>query len=363
MKKIELLKINIKYMYWTLKKIQSLLKVNKEKEIQEYPTTIQLPITYKCNFDCVMCGMRQLIFNPDFSAKELKEILKDKLFRNIVGVGINGGEPFLKEDLIECVQVMCENLPKLKQIFIISNGYMSFLIENKLKQIKEICIKYNVKVCLSLSVDGYKDMQDFMRGKKGAWNNVITTIDLLRKNSKLYYDEFHVVCTVTKYNVYHLPEIEVWAQQSEIDVLYNIATLNRRIANENKFEDFTLQNDLKACMVAREFFYKLAIDYRSEKYFALYLYLKDGVRYAPCPCMYNEWVTLTPDGEIAYCATHSKNLGNSLKESAYDIFNNNITYLEQLKKSKCKSCSHYIYELDKEGKKLFYDEMRRNNKF
>lgn len=363
MKKKELWKVRIKYWYWTLKKMQCSFLSDKKKAIQEYPTTIQLPITYKCNFDCVMCGMRELILKPDFSAKQLSDILSDRLFKNVVGVGVNGGEPFIKEDLVECIQVICEKIPNLKQIFLISNGYMSAMIEDKLKQIKTICFNHNVRVCLSFSIDGYKEMQDFMRGKKGAWSHVINTIDLLRKNPTSYYDELHVVCTITKYNVYHLPQLSEWARRQEIDILYNIATLNYRIANEDKYEDFTLLNDKKARMLAREFFYKLAVDYRSEKYFAIYLYLKEGVRYAPCPCKYNEWVTLTPDGEIAYCATYSKNLGNCLEKSAYDIFNGNIDYLETLKEEHCKSCSHYIYQLDNEGKKIFYEEMRRNNRF
>ena len=29
----------------------------KRKRVLEFPSTIQLPITYSCNFDCVMCGV------------------------------------------------------------------------------------------------------------------------------------------------------------------------------------------------------------------------------------------------------------------------------------------------------------------
>lgn len=71
-------------------------------------TQIQLPITFKCNFDCVMCGMRNLISQEDFSSEELSQIISDKLFQNVTGIGLNGGEPFLKKDLVECVEVITQ---------------------------------------------------------------------------------------------------------------------------------------------------------------------------------------------------------------------------------------------------------------
>lgn len=97
----------------------------RRKKIRKYPDTIQLPITYKCNFDCVMCGMHHLINNKDFTYKELEKILHDKLFSRVKAVGINGGEPFLKEDLLQCIQVMLKELPHLKNIYFISNGYFT----------------------------------------------------------------------------------------------------------------------------------------------------------------------------------------------------------------------------------------------
>lgn len=90
---------------------------------KKYPTTLQLPITYKCNFDCVMCGMRKMISNSNITPDELRTILSDKLFCKIKSVGLNGGEPFLLKNLEQYVYAITESLPKLSDLFIITNGY------------------------------------------------------------------------------------------------------------------------------------------------------------------------------------------------------------------------------------------------
>ena len=91
------------------------------KHVLEFPSTIQLPITHLCNFDCVMCGMHHMAGRKDFTASELRTILQDKLFREVSGIGVNGGEPFLKNDLTECITAMAQTLPKLLAFSFISN--------------------------------------------------------------------------------------------------------------------------------------------------------------------------------------------------------------------------------------------------
>lgn len=331
----------------------------ESKKINKYPTTIQLPITYKCNFDCVMCGMRKLLTNQDFTAQELGQILEDKLYSKIVSVGINGGEPFVKKDLVQCIEVIIEKVPTLQSFSIISNGYFTELICTQLIEIKKICDMHKIKVNLALSVDGVEDMQDYMRGTKNAWKNVNKTLDSLLVDTNKYFHSLKIICTITKYNVFKLYEVENWAKKNNLTVSYNIATVNVRISNEEKVDDFSIFSDTEARMFAAEFFYKKFFQTHSERDFGIYLFIATGKRYAECDCKYNRWVTLTPNGQLGYCATHSKNLGNALTHSSFNLFNDNISYLEEIKKDYCDSCSHYIYKLDKKGIKQYYNELKR----
>lgn len=347
------IEINIFFM---LKVINRRIRLNRK--IKKYPDTIQLPITYHCNFDCVMCGMNKLKNSKDFTCEQLKKILEDKLFAHVKSVGINGGEPFLKNNLEEYVDVIVNCLPELNAISIISNGYLTDIILSKLADIKRKCSVKGIKINLSISVDGVNDMQDFHRGKKGAFENASNTIKQILINPQKYIDYLDIICTITKYNIARINEIEVWAESLGINVEYNIATLNDRIKNEDK--SFLIFEDEHAKKLAMEFFYCKYRETQKEKYYAIYLFIRYNKRYSYCSCMYNEWITVTPDCNIGFCATHSKSLGSGIDESPYDIVNTNTKYLKKLRKKYCDSCSHYSYVLNEKGLKMLYKDKKAN---
>jgi MoaA/NifB/PqqE/SkfB family radical SAM enzyme len=305
-----------------------------------------------------MCGMDKMKSRKDFTSEELKKILEDKLFSKVTSVGVNGGEPFIKDNIEEYMEVIVNTLPKLEVINIISNGYLTDNIILKLSNIKRMCKSRNIKVNLSISVDGVDDMQDFHRGKSGAFLNVNNTIEQILKSPQTYVDYLDVICTITKYNIARINEVEVWAKKLGVQVEYNIATVNERI--ENKDKDFLVFEDEQAKMLATEFFYNKYRETQKEKYFSIYLFLRYQKRFSDCPCMYNEWITVTPDGNIGFCATHSKGLGSGIEESPYDIVNRNKKYLKQIKRTYCGSCSHYSYMLNEKGLKILYKNKKAN---
>lgn len=350
--------LRTKLYYW-MRYLRFCLPERKQKMF-EYPTTIQLPITYLCNFDCVMCGMHHLVNREHFSPEELDKILQDELYKKVNGVGINGGEPFLRDDLEECIEVIVKRLPTLKEFYFISNGYFTNKILSKLSSIKKICAENGIKVNVSISVDGIGDMQDFMRGREGAWKNAVATLEQIKENQKYYCDYLNVICTITKYNIYRIEEVEQWSKDFGVDVAYNVATENVRIDNFNKLDEFTIYNDEEARRMTAEFFYKKAKLENSVRYYAIYLFVKDGKRYASCDCARKGWVTLTPDSQLGYCATHSKNLGNALEQSSYQLFQDNTDYLQELSQEHCSKCSHYMYGLNYEGMRLYYKDKLRD---
>lgn len=334
-------------------------KIRKKKMFYRYrkPIELQFPITYKCNFDCVMCGMHSLINKKHMSAEEISNVLADKLYQDVQSVGINGGEPFLRLDLIECIGNIVNTLPKLRTINIISNGYCTKKIINDLKVIKKICTEAKVKLQVSFSLDGIEEMQGFMRGKEDAYDKLVNTIQLIKDNRDMYCDSLMMICTVTKYNIYKIYEVEKWSKEYNIEVSYNVATINKRIANEDRVNDFSVFGDEQARMLTQEFFYKKYLETGSEKYYGLFLFLHEGKRYGYCPYEYKEGVTLTPSGEVCYCATHSEIMGNALKESSYNIFVDNENYHRDLCNKHCSTCSHYFYSLNSLGKKKLKKEI------
>jgi MoaA/NifB/PqqE/SkfB family radical SAM enzyme len=306
------------------------------------PAELQLPITYKCNFDCVMCGMqKKMLVNTDFTPSELEVILANKLFKKIKHVGVNGGEPFLKDNLIEYIQVLVRTLSDLQYIYIISNGYFSQNMFNVLPYIKHICNTHGIKVSLALSVDAVGGLQDFVRGKKNAFDHIEQTCSTLLMDPEKYYDHIDIICTITKHNVYNLREIEAWAERKGIQVNYNIATVHERVYNFDKYSDFSIFNAPLSLSMAMEFFYEKFRETSSQKYFCLYYYTLYKKRLAHCNYRYNTGVTLTPNKQLAYCATFSKELGDAYAHSADELYYDHINYRKQLCREKCSSCSHY----------------------
>lgn len=343
----KIIKKLIKPLYVLIKRFIYFIKKNR---ISLYPEVIQLPITYKCNFDCVMCGMKQLISKNDFSASQLSQIINDKAYKKIKVVGVNGGEPFLKNDLCDCIIVLIKNLHKLNCINIITNGYFSDKILSELVKIKRICSTRNVKLLLTISLDGIAELQDFHRGKTGSFKKLVNLLDLLLKNPNKYYDSIDFNCTITRYNIFNINEVIVFAENYGIPVSYDIAAPNKRIQNDDKINDFYIFNDELARKVAMEFFYMLFKKTGQKKYFALFLFLRDKKRYDDCPCRTNKWITITPDSNISFCASHSDLLDSGINRSTYNILKSNKKYLKSLWKS-CPTCSTYIYSLNYEGQK------------
>lgn len=308
------------------------------------PTVLQFPITYKCNFDCIMCGMQKMKNKDDLKLDDLSFILNNKLFNKIESVGINGGEPFLLVNIDEYIRVLIKKLPSLRDIYIITNGYLTDKISNKLEVIKKECKTHHIKLYVSISIDGIGDIQDKMRGRTNIFSKVENTCKAIAKSEDKYCDGFGVICTITKENIYNLNEVEVWAKQNGISVSYNIATINKRLNNEDRFENFSVLTDEHAKSLATEWFYCKFRETFSEKYYALYRYLEDGIRLSNCDYKSNG-VTLLPDGNIAYCATYSKVLGNGIQQDSEKLYFENQSYKNELLNLKCGTCSHYSSSL------------------
>lgn len=322
--------------------VRSILGRYKQCGEHQLPNTIQLPITYKCNYNCVMCGMRKLVSQKGFSSVELQKILSDPLFKKIVTVGVNGGEPFILPDINEYIRIIIETLPNLKNIFMISNGYFTDAILEKSEIIHNLCKLHGIRYNLSISLDGVGDMQNKMRGHKNAFVTTSKTIEKILKDPRKYCDSFGAICTITKINVYNIAELDTWAKMHNIPMSYNIATIHKRISNEDRYNDFSVFTDKRAQLMAAEFFYSKFLENFSEQYFARYFVVKYNKRIAMCGHQ-RQVVTLTPNGAISYCATHSKEIGNAYERSAYSIFFDpeNLKYREGLRKTHCVSCSHY----------------------
>lgn len=321
-----------------------LVNIIKKFKLNKYPTVIQLPITNKCNLKCVMCNVPNIDTKNEFSVKTFERILNDTIFSKVKAVGINGGEPFILSNLDEYIDVIL-NLRKLKAIHIISNGFFVDKIQDKIKLISKKCKEKDVKLYVSISLDGVGEVHDKIRGKKSSFANAIRTIDFLRNSE--YCDSLNVTCTVVKQNVDYLSELQVFCEENNIDIKYRLGIENSRIDNYSKYQEYHIESDSRTKMLAREFFYKKIFESNNindmYKYWSIFEFLTNDKKIRHLGCMWkNDGITLTPQGGIYYCATKSKKIGDILKDSGKEIYldKKNINYRKELVAHECNKCIH-----------------------
>jgi radical SAM protein with 4Fe4S-binding SPASM domain len=148
----------------SLKKIM----LNKIKQ----PTNAVIAVTYKCNSRCKMCNIWQ---KPAVDELKPEEYLK--LPKSLDDINITGGEPFLRDDLMEILDNIFSRCNP-KKLVISSNG---FLTEKIIEAAKEILKRdYWQAVTIAISLDGIGSVHDAIRGISGAYNMVLKTITALK---------------------------------------------------------------------------------------------------------------------------------------------------------------------------------------
>ncbi len=307
-------------------------------------TILQLPITNKCNLNCKMCNVPSMNDNKDFSLIDLKNAFEDKVFSKIKSVGVNGGEPFLKSNLEEYIEVLF-SLPNLKEISIISNGVLSSQILKKLELIYPMCKNKGVKLNVTFSIDGYGEKHDEIRGIKGSFVKTIDTIKSIQINKDKYCDNLGVICTISKYNIYSLSELESYFKVNKLtNISYQLAVQHKRLDNKGFAEEFSILNDKHMKMIAREFFFSKYCETNEVRYYYIYKYILDNFSNRMISCMYqSDAITIDASGNLCYCAVESDTIGTINKISIYrQVYDKqNLAYRKSIIEQKCNDCIHY----------------------
>lgn len=147
-----------------------------------YPTDISIITTYRCQMRCKMCDIWE---NPtdkkrEISAKEL-EILPTFKF-----VNITGGEPFVRRDLEDIVEVMYK---KSDRIVISTSGWHTDRILRMAEKFPKIGIR--------VSIEGLSQKNDDLRGREGSFDRALRVLLTLKE---MGVKDIGYGCTVSNHN-------------------------------------------------------------------------------------------------------------------------------------------------------------------
>lgn len=309
-----------------------------------------------------MCNVWNMDHSDEMEISEFSQYIQDDLFKEVIAVGINGGEPTLIKNLPEYATEIL-TLPALKSLNIISNGYKKNTLLKMAEDIYQECCAHNVRFHISISLDGYGAIHDKVRGIQGAFEKTVATIDEIMKNQHLYCDTFDIGCTVINQNVHHLMELEAYAKSKNYNIKYRLGIENKRIESNKLSEQFSVfYNDNKQSAI--EFFHYKAQDVKNDyekfKYFALFHWLSSKEPKRLLGCMWqDEGVTLDSRGNLYYCAVESECLGSLRKEDGESVFfkSDNLQYREWIIENKCDQCIHdYAGKIEEDKRYVYLQE-------
>lgn len=306
------------------------------------PRLLSLPITDNCNARCVMCDVWKTRSKDELTPEQLTAILGDRLFAEVEHVGISGGEPTLRADLPELVDVVLQALPRLASLSITSHGFHTNRWRHFLEHIVPRCQAKGVAFTLNLSVDGVDDVHDRVRGIPGAFDRVQATHRVAEElGARVLWQ-----CTVSTTNVYSVGDVLRRSRQAHTEIQFRQATEIARLHNEQSIQAVALDASEKSFFA--DFLHSRAVldatpsPARRLFYADLAKRLTSGARRG-APCSFQaEGVVLDAHGELFQCSISTKSLGNAREVSAWDLyFSPHATDVRSsLLANVCPSCVH-----------------------
>jgi polysaccharide pyruvyl transferase WcaK-like protein/sulfatase maturation enzyme AslB (radical SAM superfamily) len=324
----------------TLFKYISLYSFPEPWSIQK-PVVIQFPINDICNARCQMCNIWQQKYDYQISPQELRVALSNSLYTEVRGVGVNGGEPTLRKDVAEIVDVLFECLPKLSSIALITNALNSSQAIERIHQIGEVIQNRGGKLDVMVSLDGVGDVHDRVRGRKGNFENAVRVIDFI-KSSPLVSSN-RLGCTVIKENVFGIEDLLEFALEKNIYIKYRLGIPHQRLYSHDVHDPFALDYGEKYHL---SIFLENLITHYEESELQKYFYksLIGQIMYGKSRTSGCDWkhrgVTLTARGELMYCAVESNILGSAISEDSSQLYFDNEHHLKEIISNKCDSCNH-----------------------
>ena len=311
------------------------------------PRAMCIYVTNRCNMRCQMCHIwkteKTQDSNTEMSLAEIKDMFSNSLFSKLEYININGGEPNLRKDLPDIVEIFVSKFPRLKTITLNSNGLPNHLALINVEGIGQICKKNNIRFSVSISLHDVGEDYDTIVGIPNSYPEVLKTLRSLKKkqDSLPYY--LGVNCVITDLNLNHLSRMMEWSEREQIPINFTLGEVRERFHNlETKVMTETMTNRkddllkfLRSLSQNKSLFNHHAYRYQQ---LADMIELKKERKIS---CHYAMGgIILGANGDLFYCKD-SKPIGNCRDQqpSAVYFHKDNIEYRKnELFGKKCKTC-------------------------
>lgn len=161
------------------------------------PYKLNFSITYMCQSRCLTCNIWQIRPKGELSIDEIRQFaIRNNDFK---WIELTGGEPFLRSDIVDIAAAFKDNSKSLYMLTFPTNS----LCDPKLLQrrIGEILSLNIPRVVVTVSLDGYRELHDKIRGIPGNFDRAMQTYKNLME-FKLTHKNLSFVFgyTISKFN-------------------------------------------------------------------------------------------------------------------------------------------------------------------
>lgn len=298
--------------------------------------SLNFAATYRCNSRCLSCDIWKKyskdtsLVKKELSLDEIKKVFSQ--FKGLKTVSLTGGEPFLREDIVDVVRSI-----KSESINISTNGFFTDKVINSYKEILKI--PHFKSVGASISMDAIGDGHDKLRGLKNSYNHAMATIKGLKalreKDKRLVIG---ISNTISKQNLDDV--LKVYELSKKLGVIFST-----RIAHSSSlFYDNASSKifiDDKDMPKVRKIFQFLIDEQPKNIFYRYYLnkFLKDPNK-QPVPCFsgFNSFF-MDPYGGLYPCVMLNSKIGNLKEKSLKQLLNSSEAknIRGSIKKGRC-SC-------------------------
>jgi MoaA/NifB/PqqE/SkfB family radical SAM enzyme len=308
------------------------------------PSVLHVNVNLRCNTKCSMCSIWELKSTEMLSLDQFKHIFSDPIYSKIEYIILAGGEPTLRNDLADIVELMHSYMPRLKKLMIASNVLNRASVEKQYPRIARYCADRNIRLTLGVSLDGIGETHDRVRGVPGAFQKVMESIQFMKELQKTVPFNMSIDPTIFSMNVQEMQQLKDLAEQLNLPITFQFAAVaNDYYHNQNLEQVLTLDSSGRKTLID---FLKQQIA-ESSLLDALGYYYQEVLgraqgtiqkRTLPCPFS-NQGLLLNPDGTLQYCH-NSHVIGNALKTSSTEIYHapENLAFREQVRQEKCPNC-------------------------
>jgi MoaA/NifB/PqqE/SkfB family radical SAM enzyme len=300
------------------------------------PFNLTFSVTNICQSRCKTCNIWEIYQkNPAKRAEELSVSEIEKIFKSMGHVyifNVSGGEPFLRPDFVEIIELACKHLQP-GVIHIPTNAIAKKRVLGQTRKIIELLkSKYpSTRLTIKPSLDHIGQRHDEIRGVPGNFDKVMSVFDALRA-MKPGYENLHVELgtVISRWNVDDIEEIAGFITKLDTDS-YRNEIAEQRNEMLNMQDSITPDPDqyrkairyfvaeLKRNMKNNRMFNRITNAFRLEYYDLAIRILDEQKQVISCYAGISN-AHMTPYGDIWACCTlgYEQSMG-SLRDYQYDF--------------------------------------------